>query len=224
MLETPKAQDASVETVPVDITMDNQQVRDCAYMAGLMDGEGTFCLEKSVSKRYVRFTPRVSMGNTCEAIAVAFEAFCECYDIAYYKSLRIYEQPLKPVWAYEVKRMLQAKRFIELVLPFLRGKQRQAQILLEFIQSRLDSSGNLKTHNAHTSAGYEPRIENLWAECRMLNGGGRRSRKERDPQSKRMQQLSNLNDLTSKCTVLYGVGAQDKVCPSTKVEAALAGR
>lgn len=220
MLETPKAQDASVETVPVDTTMDNQQVRDCAYMAGLMDGEGTFCLEKSTFQNRVRFTPRVSMGNTCEAIALAFESFCERYDIAFYKSMRIYEQPLKPVWAYEVKRMLQAKRFVELLFPYLRGKQRQAQILLEFIQSRLNTDGSLKGHNAHIVRGYDPEIENLWAECRMLNGGGRRSRKERDLNSKKMQQLSNLNDLTSKCIVLYGVGAQDKVCPSVKAEAA----
>jgi hypothetical protein len=184
-----------------------------------MDGEGTFCLERNVSTKYVRFTPRVSMGNTCEAIALAFEAFCEHYDIAFYKSLRIFEKPVKPVWAYEIKRMSQVKRFIELLFPYLHGKKRQAQILFDFIATRLGPDGNVKGHNAHVSFGYGPEVDNLWAECRMLNGGGRRSRKERDPNSKRMQQLSNLNDLTSKCTVLYGVGVQDKVCPSVKAEA-----
>lgn len=221
MLETHKAPETSQVILPVDETIGNQQVRDSAYMAGLMDGEGTFCLERNTHKGYVRYTPRISMGNTNQQIAEAFEVFCSKYDIAFYKSIRTFEKPLKPVWAYEVKRMLMVKKFVALVMPYLRGKRRQAELLLQFVDSRLDEDGNVSYKgNSRSKLGYPTWIDDIWVECRMLNGGGRKPRAERDMTSKRMQQLSNLNDLTSNCKVHYGLNAEDKVCPSVKAEAA----
>jgi len=222
MLETHKAPDTSQVTIPVDNEIGNQQVRDRAYLAGLMDGEGTFCLERNTHKGYTRYTPRVSMGNTNELIANEFRLFCEKNSISFYESLRTFETPLKPVWAFEIKRFLMVKKFVQLLLPFLKGKKRQAEILLEFIESRLDENGDVSYRgNSKANMGYPVWIDDIWLECRMLNGGGRRPRAERDMTSKRMQQLSNLNDLTSNCKVNC-IPSKDKVCPSVKAEAAKA--
>jgi hypothetical protein len=221
MLETRKAPDTSQVTIPVDETIDNQQVRDRAYIAGLMDGEGTFCLEQNKHKGYTRYTPRISMGNTNQGIALAFKTFLEMNDIKFYESLREFEKPLKALYVFEIKRFLMVKKFIELVGPYLRGKKRQAELLLKFINSRLDENGDVSYRgNSHSPQGYPSWVDDVWLECRLLNGGGRRPRSERDNTSNRMQQLSNLNDLTSNCTVTYY--AKDKVCPSVKAEAAQA--
>lgn len=224
MLETHKAQDTSKVTIPEDTTIGNQQVRDVAYIAGLMDGEGTFCLEKNSKLKTIRYTPRVSMGITNQAVAEKFKWFIDNYGMSCYSGIRKYEEPFKPIYTFEIKRFLMVKRFIELVLPYLVGKKRQAEILLMFINSRLDSDGNVSYRgNSKLGFSYAPFIDGIWLECRMLNGGGRRPRAERDPNSKRMQQLSNLNDCTSSCKEFTYIPANDTVSSSTRMEASKEG-
>lgn len=178
--------------------MDNQQVREVAYIAGLIDGEGSFCMEKSETKGgKTRYTPRFSLGITNQAVAQRLIFFLQKYNISFYQSKRIYKEPFLPVYSIEVKRFLQLKHLIELILDDLVGKKRQAELLLKFINSRLDSDGNIAYRGAsRLNLGYDPWIHDAWLEMRTLNG-------KTKPKSFDAQ-LTNLHDQMSTCTVTYG--------------------
>jgi len=214
MLEHLKAPDASMATIPVDETIGNQQAREVAYIAGLMDGEGTFCLECNENHRYVRFTPRISMGVTCQALADRFRYFLEKYDISYYQSKRIYPEPYLPVYCFEVRRLTMVKKFLELVMSDLVGKQRQAALMLRFVLSRLDENGNVRYRgNTKKLEGYPAWTYDVWLEMRTLNG---RNKPKKDVKaSKISKHLARLNDHTSSCTVIYGP-TKDMVSPALK--------
>jgi hypothetical protein len=222
MLETHKAPTTNQVTESVDVTIGDQQVREIAYLAGLMDGEGSFSFSRSDTKGYTRLTARISMGITDEKIADYFRYLMVKYDLHCFISVRKYEEPFKPVYNFSIQRMQSVKQFVELVLPFLKGKKRQAEILLEFVNSRLDSSGNVAYKgSSRSSLGYPSFIFDLWEELRVLNGRHNTAKKLKNPESRRVKQLSNLNDLTSKNLVeCKTLSIQDKVCASVKAEGA----
>ena len=190
----------------LDTTIDYQQVREVAYIAGLMDGEGSFCMERNEFKRHVRYTPRISFGITNQALANRFQYFLEANGITYYQSKRIYPEPYLPVYSFEIKRMLQVKKFLQLLLNDLTGKRRQAELLLKFIESRLDENGDIK-YRTKRGVGlntYAPWVHSLWIEMRTLNGKGR---PKGTAPNRISEQLANLHDQMSTCTIKYGTKA-----------------
>lgn len=201
MLETPKALDTFMVKTLMDSTMDNQQAREVAYIAGLIDGEGSLCMERSVSNgRNIRYTPRFSFGITNQAVAEKLKFFLEKHEIGYYQSKRLYKEPYLPVYSFEVKRMTQLYKFLKLVSLELVGKRRQADLLIRFIESRLDEHGDIKYRgNSKGGFSYEPWVADVWLELRTLNG---RNKPKGDD-----TQLASLHDQMSSCTVLYGTKA-----------------
>lgn len=224
MLETPKASDTYMVTIPNDITMGNQQVRDIAYIAGLVDGEGCFSFSRSDNSGCTKLTARFSLGITDAITAEHLRCFLIKYDVAFYLAVRKYEGPFKAIYSFSVQRMQAVKKLVEMLIPFLQGKKRQAQILSEFVNSRLDSNGNvLYRRNSKNSEGYPPFVYDLWEELRILNGNRKLNKKFVNPSSKRVKQLSNLNDCTSFCKEFKTLSTNDTVSPSVKAEAAIAG-
>lgn len=190
--------------------MDNQQVREVAYMAGLFDGEGTFCIEKSSTKGgKVRYTPRFSLGMSSQSTVQKLVYFLQKNDISFYQTKRVYPEPYLPCYSIEVKRFLQLKKLIELVFEDLVGKKRQAELLLKFINSRLDSEGNIAYRGAsRLNLGYPSWVHDAWLEVSTLNGKNK-------PKGS-SKQLANLHDRMSSCAVLYGpevmVSPADESC------------
>lgn len=119
------------------------------------------------------------------------------YDIGYYQAKRIYKEPYLPVYTFEVKRMTQLYKLLRLVTPDLVGKRRQADLLIRFIESRLDAHGDIKYRgNSRGGFSYEPWVDGLWLELRTLNG---RNKPKGDS-----KQLTNLHDQMSPCAIQYG--------------------
>lgn len=216
MLETPKAQDTSMVTIPEDITMDHQQAIDCAYIAGLMDGEGSFCYSRHVNKTgLIKLTPRMSMGITNQDVDLKLKYFCTKYGIAHYCMKRLYPEPYLPVYVIEIKRILHLKRFLELILPYMVGKKRQVELLLRFCLSRMTEDGNLVYRGAsRISPGYPDWVHDSYLEMHVLNGGRRNKKFNTNPKaSTRTAQLNRLNDCTSTCTGFEFTRKEDTVSP-----------
>jgi len=177
--------------------MDNQQVKEVAYIAGLIDGEGTLCLEYNEWRgNKGRYTARFSLGVTNQAVACKLRTFLERHDIRYYETKRIYPEPYLPVYSIEVKRLTAIWKLLNLIVEDLVGKKRQAELLIKFVGSRLDENGNvIYRGQSKTGFSYAPWVRDIWLELRVLNG---RSRPKADRTSSKLaRQLSNLNDSTS---------------------------
>jgi len=199
MLETPKALNTTMVKTSMDNTMDNQQVREVVYFAGLMDGEGSYCLEKSeTGNGKVRYTPRFSFGTTSQLQSDKFHAFLQKHDIAYYFQTRAYPEPYKLVYSFEIKRMLQCLKFCKLMLEDTVEKKANCQGLITFIESRLDADGDL-AYRGQSKHGYSyaPWVDDLWMEMRIRNG--------RNKPKGTSKQLSNLHDQMFPCKIEYGL-------------------
>lgn len=111
---------------------------EAAYIAGFVDGEGTICLHRQKAAGSVNFSYRVtfSITNTNRALlewiritlqaglistqARKNAAWKTCYQLCF----RVHEQ----------------QRVIEQLLPYLRLKKAQAELILEFLKIEWSSS------------------------------------------------------------------------------------
>ena len=153
MLETPKTT-SLIREYEVDerrLKMGNQlgktddnEIR-LAWLAGLLDGEGSISLVEQTSGGYQgklrgsrTITPRVSISNTNVPTLRRVEEILTANEIAFYVRWRepgrrygfgTLSKPLWTVWVAGVKRSL---RFLEIVLPYLVTKAPQAAVLYDW--------------------------------------------------------------------------------------------
>lgn len=95
---------------------------DRAYLAGFIDGEGCFSSSKNGGGYYPRFT-LVQKDPTY---------LRELLNTLGYGRVKL--RPKTGVWVFDVKGESQLKRFILLVLPFLKMKKAQAQLVLDMYE------------------------------------------------------------------------------------------
>lgn len=115
--------------------MDNQQERlvDRSFLAGLIVGEGTFCLAVRRNGKRCRIMPQFSMqmndGETIEIVGRSLKAIG--------LSANIYHRPERKCWTVQAAGFLRVKRYLEELLPHLTGAKREAaEIVSAFIASR----------------------------------------------------------------------------------------
>lgn len=195
--------------------MDNQQAREVGYLAALLDGEGSLSLDASPDKRgNVRYTPRISVGMTSQATMDKLRFLYVKYEVPYYQTKRVYPEPYLPVYVLEVRRFKYVKRLLELVMDDMAGKKKQAELLIRFVNSRVDENGDVRYHVSNQKGiAYEPWVHDVWQEMRTLNGRNGNRPKKFLSNSKLAKQLTRLNDCTSSCTVEYQ-RANDTVSPA----------
>jgi len=145
MLEVPKALLPFIGTVE-RIQMDNQQAIDFAYLAGLLEGEGSFTLTKHVINKRRNFKPVISMPNTDPLLIAETARIFRKYGIHYHTfNYKGRTDKHKDIWILQVIRMNSIKQLIELLQPFLIGiKQGKASLLLDFLNHRLQYGGKGK--------------------------------------------------------------------------------
>ena len=122
---------------------------EAAYIAGLMDGEGCFTIVKSRSDN----TPiKTQYGVRVE--------FCMCDREPIELMASLFGRPVstKALKSGRTGYMVRfhaatAIAFIEAVLPFLRGKKRQAELILEMHRNYLPGRG--RSHTEETVAAIE---------------------------------------------------------------------
>lgn len=101
-----------------------------AYIAGLMDGEGSFYIEKARRRHGFRYRIVVSLAM-CDSPAVDFVGKATG-KTPWKKTLRNHKLT-KREFAYILTwRNAPAERLLRLILPYLHGKKRQALLCIRF--------------------------------------------------------------------------------------------
>lgn len=134
------------------------------YLAGLIDGEGTVTISvrKSKSKPGVMgspLTPLIIITNTNK------ELIDHLRTTLHGSTLKTQHRTghCKDVWALQVARLLDVKALLEQITPYLFLKRRQAELLLEFCNLRLEDKWMR----------YNPRLFEIAKEIRKLNRKGK---------------------------------------------------
>jgi len=129
----------------MDTIRDNQQVitEDIAWLAGIIDGEGSLSIVKQYKKQGVGLNPKATMENTSPELV---ENYCRILDnlgITFY----IYERKAKSKkhkdrYIVQICRIDMIDKFCNALIPYLVAKKSQAKLLQRYAQSRLKAIGN----------------------------------------------------------------------------------
>lgn len=118
--------------------MDNQQATTIGYIAGLMDGEGTFALTVHQYKKRPNYRVAIQVSNTDIRILKEFIRFLKEYEITYWVcSYKPKKRKRRVQYSIAIASLNGKIKFIDLVYPFLQAKQEQAYLLKEFCIRRL---------------------------------------------------------------------------------------
>lgn len=130
--------------------MDNQQV-DIAWFAGLFDGEGCVSLGKiSYGKRDGQYYhPQAILTNTNVNLMNAAANVLRKAGLPFY--IRTYasgRKNTKPLVTIQIQGIFRCLRFYEWLLPYMVGKRQEAELMLEYLRSRLTQPGRKAPYTA----------------------------------------------------------------------------
>lgn len=120
--------------------LDNQQVTELAYFAGLFDGEGSLMITRHFRKDFERHTYRglVQFTNTDPILVNAYCKFLRDMAISYFVHTDDRTDKKRRVCYQVIITALDSqKRWLEVFIPFLRGKKDEAEILYDYVTRRL---------------------------------------------------------------------------------------
>jgi hypothetical protein len=163
----------------MDETIGNQQVtsQQLAWMAGIWDGEGTFCISTQHDKTH--FAAAIQLTNSSSEMINEVVKIINHYGITghiYLEPLRVHKH--KQCYHLKVSRLETMKKMTQLMLPYLIAKKAQAEIFLRFIESRMKFT---KTANRDPKTGrllgikregYSVEEKNLVEQLSRLNKTG----------------------------------------------------
>jgi len=136
---------------------------DLAWLAGFIDGEGSFGFQQIASPR-IRpgqrdrshkrpyFNPRITVGNTDWPTLEYVQGICRAYELPHHVSerhnrgLRLNGIEKPPFWQIRSEGVRRCQRWLFFLTPYLRTKRDQAQVMLEFCESRLAMEGHQKPY------------------------------------------------------------------------------
>jgi hypothetical protein len=127
-------------------TMDNPHIRDIdlAYLAGIIDGEGTVTLERNGTRRkgngQMGFSPKVIIANTNRALIQRITNIESALGVNPHIKVQLagkYKRGKVMYWA-TIAGLSKCGRILRPILPYLVAKDGQARIVLDFIDYRGD--------------------------------------------------------------------------------------
>jgi|688.fasta_scaffold10401_3 hypothetical protein len=132
---------------------------ELGWLAGIIDGEGSI----SIVKRGPTYVPQVKMANTSKKLVDKYCEILDKLDISYHCYGKQKEGNRKYQWEVSVDGRPRVFKFVSLLQDLLVSKQRQAETVLEWIESRgLDLRGP-----------YTEQQLQLINNIKQLNGRGR---------------------------------------------------
>ncbi|KKL84131.1 hypothetical protein LCGC14_1967810 [marine sediment metagenome] len=127
--------------------MGNQQGKatevQLAWLAGFLDGEGCFDLQKGYAKQLKResYRPRIRVVNTDEPTLAAVLKIMEAMGAGQHVSRRRAKQGhWSDSWEVTVAGFKKGLRFLLQIEPYLKTKSNRAKQLIEYAESRLTDS------------------------------------------------------------------------------------
>lgn len=116
---------------------------DCNYIAGLLDGDGCFNLNRRNTKTSLRYTPQVMLINTNKEIIKRYCSFLKNNDIGYHVSFRTAGKTTnRRRWDIVVSGVKRCQKFCSLLQESLISKKEQCNLLLQYSQFRLLNEKN----------------------------------------------------------------------------------
>ncbi|HET6444894.1 MAG TPA: hypothetical protein VFI27_09995 [candidate division Zixibacteria bacterium] len=109
---------------------------DWAWIAGMVDGEGCISLQRGYTKQWVWYKPRLAVTNTDQA-AMEFIAKALGANTRKRKPVRPHYRPIVDVEVGSRKTLLS---ILPKLIPYLRIKRRQAELLLRTVRLPRGSS------------------------------------------------------------------------------------
>lgn len=131
---------------------------DLSWLAAALEGEGWFIFHVSDRRkqgRHIEINPQVAFGNTDWAFSQSCYEISKKWITGCHMSIR--DRKVKPhhlksyivTWAG----MKRCTALLEAIIPYMRsGKKRRAELLLEFIKSRLSRPEKTKPFTTHEIA------------------------------------------------------------------------
>lgn len=136
------------------------------YIAGLIDGEGSFIIHKSEYENRVRFSPMIVLGMTHEetvkTVADHFGVSCVT---------RKRRKPLKHMYVFLVRTLSDIKLICETLYPHSITKRKQMELFLKFVELKNRISGRVKHDNPEHKHVYLQMVDK-YIELRKLNERG----------------------------------------------------
>ena len=160
-------------------TMINQQVTTHQYacLAGIWDGEGSFCIVCGTNNKY---SPRISLSNTDVTM---INEIIKIFDASgvhghLWQETTSRKPNHKKAYHITVNKMSDIKAMTELMLPYLISKKARAELLLRFVNSRLQykavANRDPKTGRllGIKEQGYKEEEKTLYEQMKELNQVG----------------------------------------------------
>ena len=143
-----------------------------AYVAGLIDGEGSLEIQKKDTKYQTRIRICMTDERTIIWLKESFGG---------YFGTRKFDDNWKDAYVWDIHNNRLVKPFIEKVYPYLRIKRKQAEIIKEFLKTFNSESYKIVKNNSEYHNGRHKELsdktlvkrERLFQEMRLLNKKGK---------------------------------------------------
>lgn len=152
--------------------MKDNQREEIAYFVGLFDGEGTICIQKMYSEKYMTQQKRVNPGYTvCIRLGMidqeVVQQMKEFFNVGQINCEKIYHAK-RPMYRWQVRAQNDVRMVIEKMKPLLRIKRKQADLAIKWLDECLWKSGMSRKHGWPQEL-VEKR-ESMRLEMQRLNG------------------------------------------------------
>lgn len=122
---------------------------DLAYAAGIIDGEGCITIQRArKSERYIAYVLQVVVGisdkSIIEWLAARFGGNVHCAKPRKSKFGPFVVNGAKDSWNWNIV-AVQAENFLRAILPYLKGKRKQAILGLRFRRTAIPTGKRLTT-------------------------------------------------------------------------------
>jgi hypothetical protein len=123
---------------------DNQQgtIPQIAWLAGLFDGEGSIGIYDRIARgKYTTWSMRLTLTNTNVVMLDHTKALLDKLGLAYYvqENQKHGNENWRPRWQMLFTGFSRCWFFLKLIRPHLVGKAKEADLALEFLDSRMNT-------------------------------------------------------------------------------------
>lgn len=162
----------------------NRQL-DLAWLGGIWDGEGTFCLAKRWRKNrtVLNYNVHIAVSNQCLIMLNEISRVLDENNIPYHVQTQDAGKATRFKGSgkvYLTKRATgnikiigykRARHFLPIIIPYIRGKKVQAELLLEYVNYRLSmpSHGAIASRAESTYDTIDSTVYNLMAKLKRMD-------------------------------------------------------
>ena len=144
---------------------------DLGYLAGLIDGEGSLGIGKSMQRGRCIFTPQIQMDNTDKKIMKKYIEILNKFGLDKKPTItkRNHIRNWNDIYSVTIAKLTDIKSILESIKDVLVGKHERALILLEFVNKRIDANHRETRDNGRFTKTYTGEEEHYHILMKKLN-------------------------------------------------------